>query len=254
MKKMMILMLTLLIWGSASMNAQVTIGSDKAPHAGAVLDLESTTQGFKLPTVALTTDTQYQLAGDSTTAVGMVVFNNNSAVISAGTYVWDGSKWVRMGMERAIDGPVVIGDSATYRTLIYPGEVGTWWRDNSREGTPTYNYYENDPSLPARGHYYNWTAASTACPAGWHVPTVPEAQALRDWLNRNDIQGNLGYYCNLTVLVGYRHATGGWQMWGKESWLRLSPGGFINSGIGSTIQVVTSVAGNAALPIRCKQD
>jgi hypothetical protein len=36
MKTMMLLMLTLLIWGAASMNAKVTIGADREPATGAV--------------------------------------------------------------------------------------------------------------------------------------------------------------------------------------------------------------------------
>jgi hypothetical protein len=36
MKKMMLLMLTLLLWSAASMNAQVTIVIDATQHSGAV--------------------------------------------------------------------------------------------------------------------------------------------------------------------------------------------------------------------------
>jgi hypothetical protein len=56
MKKMMFLMLTLLIGSAASMNAQVTIGSDENPHSGAILDLQSANLGLKLPNVALDND------------------------------------------------------------------------------------------------------------------------------------------------------------------------------------------------------
>jgi hypothetical protein len=98
MKKMMLLMLTLLIWSAASMKAQVAIGSDKNPHSGAVLDLQSTTQGLKLPNVALDNDlTVFKLpvTAPSTKedAKGMYVYNTNPA-IGEGVYVWDGYQWI----------------------------------------------------------------------------------------------------------------------------------------------------------------
>ncbi|GHT06199.1 hypothetical protein FACS189440_12330 [Bacteroidia bacterium] len=91
-------MLTLLIWGAASMNAQVTIGSENPPHSGAVLDLQSTTQGLKLPNVALASDlTKFVLPlTDPSTkedAKGMYVYNTNSTV-GEGVYVWDGYQWI----------------------------------------------------------------------------------------------------------------------------------------------------------------
>jgi hypothetical protein len=76
--------------------AQVTIGSTDDPHSGAILDLQSTTQGFKLPTVSLTelTDFGLPLVGTSTlsNAMGMMVYNNNPET-KPGIYVWDGSRW-----------------------------------------------------------------------------------------------------------------------------------------------------------------
>jgi hypothetical protein len=97
MKKMMFLMLTLLIWGAASMNAQVTIGSENPPHSGAVLDLQSTTHGLKLPTVSLGSLTTFglSLSGTSTVAnaKGMYVYNTNPT-IGEGVYVWDGYRWL----------------------------------------------------------------------------------------------------------------------------------------------------------------
>jgi hypothetical protein len=98
MKKMMFLMLTLLIWSTASMNAQVTIGSDKNPHSGAVLDLQSDNLGLKLPNVALDADlTKFvlPLTAPSTKeeAKGMYVYNTNTT-IGEGVYVWDGYQWI----------------------------------------------------------------------------------------------------------------------------------------------------------------
>jgi hypothetical protein len=99
MKKMFFLMLTLLIMGAASMNAQVTIGSDKVPHSGAVLDLQSDNLGLKLPNVALDdtdlTEFVLPLTAPSTKedAKGMYVYNTNST-LGEGVYVWDGYQWI----------------------------------------------------------------------------------------------------------------------------------------------------------------
>jgi uncharacterized protein (TIGR02145 family) len=98
MKKMFFLMLTFLIMGAASMNAQVTIGSDNLPHSGAVLDLQSDNLGLKLPNVALNanlTEFVLPLTAPSTKedAKGMYVYNTN-ATIGEGVYVWDGYQWI----------------------------------------------------------------------------------------------------------------------------------------------------------------
>jgi uncharacterized protein (TIGR02145 family) len=99
MKKMFFLMLTFLIMGAASMNAQVTIGSDKVPHSGAVLDLQSDNLGLKLPNVELDdtdlTEFVLPLTAPSTKAdaKGMYVYNTNTT-LGEGVYVWDGYQWV----------------------------------------------------------------------------------------------------------------------------------------------------------------
>ncbi|GHT41542.1 hypothetical protein FACS189437_08570 [Bacteroidia bacterium] len=91
MKKMMFLMLTLMVLGVASVNAQVRIGGTTDPDKSAVLDLNddggAATGGLALPRVALN-------AGDSklngeTPQPGTVVYNTNAAALEGeGTYVW----------------------------------------------------------------------------------------------------------------------------------------------------------------------
>jgi uncharacterized protein (TIGR02145 family) len=98
MNKMFFLALTLIVLSAASVNAQVTIGSDSDPHSGAVLDLQATNLGLKLPTVSIADLAifGFPLEGTSTllNAVGMVVYNTN-ATTGAGIYVWNGS-WQRI--------------------------------------------------------------------------------------------------------------------------------------------------------------
>ncbi|MDR1631423.1 MAG: hypothetical protein LBR97_00795, partial [Dysgonamonadaceae bacterium] len=80
-KKMMFLFLLLpMVFGAANLYAQVTIGSDDEPHAGAILDLRSDNKGLKLPSVSLTDTADFQLSpnpSDATSAIGMTVYNTN---------------------------------------------------------------------------------------------------------------------------------------------------------------------------------
>jgi hypothetical protein len=96
MKKIFFLMLTFIVLSAASVNAQVTIGSTDDPHSGAILDLQSTTQGLKLPTVSITNLTTFGLplegASIAAGAKGMVVYNTNAAT-GIGLLVWSGYRW-----------------------------------------------------------------------------------------------------------------------------------------------------------------
>lgn len=47
---------------------------------------------------------------------------------------------------------------------------------SAAKATANYNTY---------GVYYNWTAAQTACPAGWHLPSVAEWEQLENYLIAN---------------------------------------------------------------------
>jgi uncharacterized protein (TIGR02145 family) len=88
-------MLMLLIY-SVNITAQVTIGSDQPPRAGAGLDLRSSDKGLLLPNVSLSDPaTDFQLdGGEGATAAGMVVYNTSAELAGPGVYVWDGSRWI----------------------------------------------------------------------------------------------------------------------------------------------------------------
>jgi hypothetical protein len=97
MKKVFFLVLTLMVLSAASVNAQVTIGANEDPHSGAVLDLKSTTQGLKLPTVSIGSLTTFGLPvtapSTAANAKGMFVYNTNTTT-GEGIYFWDGSRWI----------------------------------------------------------------------------------------------------------------------------------------------------------------
>ena len=67
-------MLVLLITGTASMNAQVVIGADRDPSAGAVLELVSSDRGLLLPQV-----TSAQRSNLNTP--GLILFNSSTGQI-----------------------------------------------------------------------------------------------------------------------------------------------------------------------------
>jgi hypothetical protein len=90
MKKMFFLMLTLIVLGAASVNAQVRIGGTADPDKSAVLDLNpnegNATGGLALPRVELTSETQ-QLNGTDPQP-GTMVYNTSADLDGEGTYVW----------------------------------------------------------------------------------------------------------------------------------------------------------------------
>ena len=115
MKKMFLLILSLIVLGAVSVDAQVTIGSASDPHEGAVLDIQSTTQGLRLPTVAIADAKKFQLADEAkkATAVGMLVYNTNADMIDgqgAGLYVWTGSHWNFAGSKVPVTSVAIAAD------------------------------------------------------------------------------------------------------------------------------------------------
>lgn len=79
---------TLLLWIAVqSLNAQVGLGTN-APTASAILDLDSTTQGFLLPRI-----TQAQMATIASPAAGLVVYCTSCSP-QPGPYYFDGANFV----------------------------------------------------------------------------------------------------------------------------------------------------------------
>jgi hypothetical protein len=101
---------TLLLCASFSTKAQVTVGSQTEPAAGALLDLKnlatpgtnnsSADKGLLLPRVNLQSQTSLlPMSGDPSTHVGLTVYNVNPAAanLSVGQYIWNGTKWEKSG-------------------------------------------------------------------------------------------------------------------------------------------------------------
>jgi len=69
--------------------------------------------------------------------------------------------------------PSVVGASTESNTVAYYYVYGYNGTDvNAAKATTNYSTY---------GVLYNWTAASTACPSGWHLPTDAEQYTLENY-------------------------------------------------------------------------
>ena len=81
MRKMFYGMLAFLVGSTASMHAQITIGSDTPPTPGAVLDLQSDgNRGLLMPQVQLTSAFTWDPLLGSNAVNGMTVFNTSDAI------------------------------------------------------------------------------------------------------------------------------------------------------------------------------
>ncbi|MDR0682755.1 MAG: hypothetical protein LBG15_13055 [Dysgonamonadaceae bacterium] len=109
-QKMIYLALTLWTMSAASVNAQVTIGTDADPDPSAILDLNTTDKGLLLPRIALlSTGKAFPLISH---VEGMTVYNTavsgyGTTAVTPGIYFNNGSKWVRMGEEIASNAPKI---------------------------------------------------------------------------------------------------------------------------------------------------
>jgi hypothetical protein len=118
MKRVIFTLLVLASLGTASLKAQVTIGSEIAPRKAALLDLKekssvigdttsATHGGLILPRVALvslttlqpfilTTDDEWNYNNAALHHVGLTVYNTTrNTELTPGLYYWDGYKWVK---------------------------------------------------------------------------------------------------------------------------------------------------------------
>jgi hypothetical protein len=126
-----------LLFNQSNAEAQVTIGANRKPHPGAILELESqSNHGLLLPHILLNDADTWQL--DGTPVEGMVVYNEASSVSNnlkgKGFYVWIGNKW-RIAQQVSCEGTPSIGTISVSRTNASVNEIFQAWVDPSAEAT-----------------------------------------------------------------------------------------------------------------------
>ena len=132
MNKILLSIVFLLVAGFATVKAQLNVGSTSAPDASAMLQVTSSTQGFRPPQVSLSSAGTFGLTTPTSAAnaYGMMVYNTNASIAStaaypshgAGNYWWDGSGWVAGVFRNPTD-------------LAAYGTVGIAVADNTLTGT-----------------------------------------------------------------------------------------------------------------------
>ena len=122
-------------------------------------------------------------------------------------------------------------DGKTYRTVKIGGQ--TWMAENLNYKTGNSVCYDNKESNCRKyGRLYDWNTAMKACPAGWHLPSDEEWEALTDFVGGEETAGTklkskTGWY---TMDKGYKAATDDYGFSALPGGLGLSDGSFYNAG------------------------
>ncbi|GHT50740.1 hypothetical protein FACS189440_18700 [Bacteroidia bacterium] len=165
MKRNLFLLLLSLVLGTASMNAQITVGSLEEPAKGALVDIKSQTNrtggattdkgGLLLPRVALQTLTLLrpfiaaETAADKLEHTGLEVYNiTDNANFKPGIYYWNGVQW------KPLNGP---------GTVIYlPPFTLDWTSGATNKTVNLYTVYTRNFTTTGQPLISNNSALTTA--------------------------------------------------------------------------------------------
>ena len=125
-------------------------------------------------------------------------------------------------------------DGKTYRTV----QIGdqTWMAENLNYQTGKSVCYANKESNCQKyGRLYDWKTAMKACPAGWHLPSDEEWEALTDFVGGEKTAGKklkskTGWYADRHAVKDYRVATDDYGFSALPGGLGYSYGSFDYAG------------------------
>lgn len=164
-KLLRVLVISLFVSSTLSpLHAQVTIGSDEHPIAGAILDLKehdglsTASKGMMLPRVGLTSKTDlypmfkegYDKAQEDAIHAGLLVYNVNEDLcenLHKGVFAWDGTQWVAINKGKFPSKTSTLVDTRdpakteNYRIGEF-GAAGWWMLENLRAE----KWPNNDPT------------------------------------------------------------------------------------------------------------
>jgi uncharacterized protein (TIGR02145 family) len=84
-------------------------------------------------------------------------------------------------------------DTKTYDAIVIGSHV--WMAENLNYQSEGSYVYDNNPiHSPLYGRLYEWNAAQSACPSGWHLPSDDEWRDLERTLGMNDATTLLEWY------------------------------------------------------------
>lgn len=168
--------------------------------------------------------------------------------------------------------------SRMYLTHQYGSKC--WMVENSKESDPGAYYYGGsigasitwyEPPYKTYSQYYYAGYTNSACPDGWHVPTLEDAQELTPIINAainlNDKTKGAQYWAGINdngygtsnsdaALTGCAYYTGiwYWRYWATEGYWWLSNGEYLRGVSAGIHKMNTYNRTTAFLPIRCVQD
>lgn len=107
-------------------------------------------------------------------------------------------------------------DGKKYRTVKIGDQI--WMAQNLNYEIENSHCYNDDPkNCEKYGRLYNWQTAKEACPAGWHLPSKTEFQALivnvsdfktyNEYYDNQDVMKNADLYSRLRSSSGWREDT-----------------------------------------------